>query len=225
MSAAGDLWVFGYGSLMWRPGFEFVSRHPARLIGYHRAFCISSTHHRGNARRPGLVLGLDRGGTCRGIVYRIAAADRDSVLAYLRKRELINGVYIERHMPVLLRDGSHEHVFAVCYVAERAHPSYVGHLPLAVRAHQIRGARGISGANLDYLVSTVADLRARGIREPDLERLAAIAGVHTGRLMRPDHTSPVSEGIRRAVCCLPDPALRLRPADRRRFLYRLKLRG
>ena len=95
MSVEHDLWVFGYGSLMWRPDFAFAERHRARLDGYHRCFCITSTHHRGSHARPGLVLGLDRGGTCEGVVYRVAAGQAAHVRAYLRRRELINGVYRE----------------------------------------------------------------------------------------------------------------------------------
>src|ERR1700748_1582132 len=92
----GDLWVFGYGSLMWRPGFEFVERIPARLIGLHRALCVYSFVHRGTPERPGLVLGLDRGGMCRGIAFRVSAALRDQTVAYLRAREQVTTVYLER---------------------------------------------------------------------------------------------------------------------------------
>jgi glutathione-specific gamma-glutamylcyclotransferase len=99
------LWIFGYGSLMWRPDFAFIERQPARLTGYHRCFCITSTHHRGTAERPGLVLGLDRGGYCAGVAYRVAAEDEACVLAYLRKRELVNGVYREARSTVDLGDG------------------------------------------------------------------------------------------------------------------------
>ena len=97
--APHDLWIFGYGSLMWRPGFTHAERARARLDGYHRAFCISSTHHRGDALRPGLVLGLDRGGACEGVAYRVPAAEARTVLAYLRERELISGVYREAQLP------------------------------------------------------------------------------------------------------------------------------
>ncbi|MEQ1648211.1 MAG: gamma-glutamylcyclotransferase [Hyphomicrobiaceae bacterium] len=224
-AAADDLWIFGYGSLMWRPGFAFVERSSARLDGFHRAFCISSTHHRGTHARPGLVLGLDRGQSCHGVVYRVTAVEKHAVISYLRARELISGVYREMRLPVTLLDGSHREVSALTYVVERCHPSYVGVLPLTVQAHQIRGAQGISGANLDYLVNTVAHLRRSSVRERDLERLVAIAGHHALHFMRENLTSPASEGIRRAVCHQPDPARRMRPDARRRFLYRLKLTG
>lgn len=220
-----DLWIFGYGSLMWRPGFEFAESSRARLDGYHRAFCISSTHHRGNAQRPGLVLGLDRGGACEGVAYRIAGAEAAAILVYLRQRELVNGVYREARVPVLLRDGTHRHVTALAYIVERCHPSYTGVLPLSVQAHQIRGARGVSGDNLDYLLATVRHLTSAGIREPSLERLVTMSAPHAQRLMRDGHTCVSAAPIRRATAHLPDRALRLRRGDRTRFLYRLRLNG
>src|SRR5580704_12234670 len=93
--AAEDLWVFGYGSLMWRPGFDFIERTEARLAGAHRALCVYSFVHRGTPERPGLVLGLDRGGNCRGIAFRVAGAQRSRTLAYLRAREQVTAVYRE----------------------------------------------------------------------------------------------------------------------------------
>src|ERR1700676_2869036 len=93
--ATGDLWVFGYGSLMWGPGFGYLEGGPARLIGLHRALCVFSFVHRGTPERPGLVLGLDRGGMCRGIAYRVAAAARADTIGYLRGREQVNTLYLE----------------------------------------------------------------------------------------------------------------------------------
>ena len=135
MTTSSDIWIFGYGSLMWRPDFSFLERRGARLDGYHRSFCITSTHHRGTATRPGLVLGLDRGRSCEGVAYRVAAGSAKEVMNYLRKRELISGVYREARAMVQLDDAAHSSVSALAYIVERAHPSYAGHLPLSVRAH------------------------------------------------------------------------------------------
>lgn len=220
-----DIWIFGYGSLMWKPGFAYSESCRARLDGYHRAFCISSTHHRGNAARPGLVLGLDRGGACEGVVYRIAATEARTILAYLRKRELVNGVYREANVPVLLRDGSHRTVTALTYIVERCHPSYTGPLSLQAQAHQIRGACGISGNNLDYLLATVRHMNEAGIREPNLERLVTLSGPHASHLMRDGHTCISAAPIRRATSHLPDRARRMRRGERTRFLYRIRLNG
>jgi glutathione-specific gamma-glutamylcyclotransferase len=227
MSNAGDLWIFGYGSLMWRPGFEHVERVPALLTGYHRCFCITSTHHRGSPERPGLVLGLDRGGVCQGVVYRVAARDSAAVLSYLRVRELVNGVYREALAPMLLCDGSHRTVRAITYIVERAHPSYAGALSLARQAFLIRGARGLSGDNLDYLVNTVRHLQASGIRERDLERLVALAGPHVAQMIAltksKQLTSPCAAAIRKTVSRVPLAIRRLPKGERRRFMYRMRL--
>jgi cation transport protein ChaC len=163
----GDLWVFGYGSLMWRPGFDFAERHGARLSGYRRALCISSHVHRGTPERPGLVLGLDRGGSCRGVAFRVAAAAADETLAYLRERELVTNVYLERRVMVRLETGSR--VEAVTYVVDRHHAQYAGGLDAEEAAHRVAGATGISGDNPDYVMNTVAHLRAMRIHDALLE--------------------------------------------------------
>jgi glutathione-specific gamma-glutamylcyclotransferase len=226
-STGNDLWVFGYGSLMWRPGFAFVERSPARLDGYHRCFCITSTHHRGSPERPGLVLGLDRGGMCEGVAYRVAALAADAVHDYLRVRELVNGVYREALAPVALHDGTGRGVMALAYIVERAHPSYAGALSLAHQAFMIRGARGLSGDNLDYLINTVRHLQTSGIRERALERLVALAGPHVAQmaaLRGPEQlVSPSAAAIRRSTMRLPLAIRRLPKGDRRRFMYRLRL--
>ena len=143
------LWVFGYGSLMWQPGFPYVEARRARLEGYARAFCIYSLHYRGTRERPGLVLGLARGGTCDGIAFRVADQDASAVRAYLHARELIYGVYREATVPAeLTGPGQPETVDVLTYIAETSHPSFAGHLPLARRAAIIRAARGKAGSNL-----------------------------------------------------------------------------
>lgn len=172
------LWVFGYGSLMWQPGFPYVEARHARLEGYSRAFCIYSLHYRGTQLRPGLVLGLARGGTCDGIAFRVAAEDAARVRAYLHARELIYGVYREAMLPAgLIGPGDPETVNVLTYIAETGHPSFAGHLPLARRAAIIRAARGKAGSNLAYFAATLRKLQDLGIRQADLERLAVCAGV------------------------------------------------
>ncbi len=172
MDGAGDdLWVFGYGSLMWRPGFAYQERHRAHLHGYHRSLCIFSHVHRGTPDAPGLVLGLDRGGRCRGVAFRVATADRMTTIAYLRAREQITGVYLERHVNVRLDDG--RRVRALTYVANRDHAQYAGRLPPHDLLRLIKQGVGISGANPDYVRSTHAHLIEIGVSDPTLARIAA----------------------------------------------------
>ena len=128
---SGDLWVFGYGSLMWRPGFAYVEWVSARLIGLHRALCVYSFVHRGTPERPGLVLGLDRGGMCRGIGFRVAAAARVQTIGYLRGREQVTTVYLETMRQIELEDDTRRRVRALCYVVDRSHVQYAGRLTLA----------------------------------------------------------------------------------------------
>jgi glutathione-specific gamma-glutamylcyclotransferase len=163
----GDLWVFGYGSLMWRPGFDSEERQEARLSGYHRALCISSHVHRGTPERPGLVLGLDHGGSCRGIAFRVPAHLREPTIDYLRGRELVTNVYLERNVTIRLRQGGT--VTAVTYVADRNHHQYAGRLDPDQAAVRVIGAVGVSGDNPDYVMNTVAHLRAMRIHDSLLE--------------------------------------------------------
>jgi glutathione-specific gamma-glutamylcyclotransferase len=163
-----DFWVFAYGSLMWRPGFDFLEARPALLRGYHRAFCIASTHYRGSAERPGLVLGLDRGGACRGRVYRIAAEKAAPVARYLHEREMVTGVYDPRWVRVATAAGV---LTAVTYVADRAHPQYAGKLPAERIIGMIRRGVGTAGSNIDYLANTVRHLDELGIADGPLHRL------------------------------------------------------
>ena len=177
--AADDLWVFGYGSLMWRPGFAALDRVEARLIGAHRALCVYSFVHRGTPERPGLVLGLDRGGACRGVAYRVAAADRAATIAYLRAREQVTAVYRECMRRVWLGRKPAEAVSALCYMVDRGHPQYAGRLSLDQQLHHVRQGFGQSGANRDYVVATVAAMEALGLQETELHLLAErLKGTH-----------------------------------------------
>ena len=171
-----DLWVFAYGSLMWRPDFPFVERVEARLLGAHRALCVYSFVHRGTPERPGLVLGLDHGGTCRGIAYRVSAGDRADAVAYLRKREQVTSVYREVIRPIWLRRKPELRVPGLCYMVDRGHPQYAGRLSLEQQLHHVRQGHGISGANRDYVTATVAALEQLGYRETELHLLAQMLG-------------------------------------------------
>jgi len=174
-----DLWVFAYGSLIWRPGFTHAERVPARLIGAHRALCVYSFVHRGTPERPGLVLGLDHGGTCRGVAYRVTARRRAETLAYLREREQVTSVYIERLRPVVLIGHTEPRIPAVCYMVDRSHPQYAGKLGLAEQLHLVRHGHGKSGANRDYVLATVRALESMGCRDRELHLLAdRLHGIH-----------------------------------------------
>ena len=170
----GDLWIFGYGSLIWRPGFDYLEARRAKLIGEHRALCIYSFVHRGIPEKPGLVLGLDRGGACQGMAYRVAEARRDEIIAYLRAREQVTSVYREVVRSVWLDGDARERVSAIAYVADRGHEQYAGRLSLDEQLHLVRGGHGSSGANDEYVIETVTALEAMNIRDSQLHRLAAM---------------------------------------------------
>ena len=165
-----DLWVFGYGSLMWRPGFRFAERHRAQLHGYHRSLCIFSHVHRGTPEAPGLVLGLDRGGRCRGVAFRVAPEDTDPTITYLREREQATAVYLERHVRVQLDDG--RRVRALTFVADRRHAQYAGRLPEGDVMRLVRQGIGLSGANPDYVRATHEHLIEMGVSDRILARIA-----------------------------------------------------
>jgi cation transport protein ChaC len=171
-SSQADLWVFGYGSLMWRPGFEFIEQVPARLIGEHRALCVYSFDHRGTPEKPGLVLGLDRGGACRGIAFRVAAKLRAETIEYLRGREQTTHVYREVMRSVWLENEGRERVSALAYVVDRGHVQYAGRLTLADQLRYVQQGHGRSGNNRDYVLSTVKSIEAQGFRDPQLHQLA-----------------------------------------------------
>jgi len=167
----GDFWVFGYGSLMWRPGFAHVETRRARLHGFRRSLCVLSHVHRGTPDRPGLVLGLDRGGSCVGLAFRVPAQLRDEVVTYLRERELVTSVYVERELVVRLEAGPE--VTALGYVVDRAHPQYAGRMEVEAAVARVSGAVGQSGHNEEYVGNTVQHLKALGIRDHWLEQVAA----------------------------------------------------
>jgi glutathione-specific gamma-glutamylcyclotransferase len=223
MADAHDLWIFAYGSLMWRPGFEAEEVVHARLVGWRRSFCIYSRFHRGSDRRPGLVLGLDRGGMCEGIAFRVSASNARQTLRYLREREQVGSVYREALVPVTLLTGERPEVMALAFLVERAHPSYAGDLPLAEQAHVIRGGIGRSGNNIDYLASTLAHLAALGIRERPLERLQAIVGTFAARGPGDRHTRATATSMVRVFGRRPAHARRLKAEDLQRFCYRTVL--
>ncbi len=179
------LWVFGYGSLLWNPGFEHDDREIARLCGYARSFCMWSIHHRGTRERPGLVLALDaqRGACCDGLAFRVVPGGEAAALAGLRERELISAAYLEKTVTVRLADG--RRVDAVTFVVDPGHAQYCADLSAERQAQVIARARGGRGPNAEYLHNTVEHLRALGIRDDALERLAhrvrQIAGAAPGQ--------------------------------------------
>src|SRR3977135_1299227 len=142
--AAEDLWVFGYGSLIWRPGFDYLDRVPANIVGMHRSLCVYSFDHRGTPERPGLVLGLDFGGACRGIAYRVAAKERAATLIYLREREQTTAVYREMVRMTWLPGPAERRVDALCYVVDRGHVQYAGPLSHDRKLQIVRHAHGRS---------------------------------------------------------------------------------
>ncbi|KAG1651752.1 Glutathione-specific gamma-glutamylcyclotransferase [Nymphon striatum] len=156
-----DLWVFGYASLMWRPGFDYVEKQRARLSGYHRSLCIYSWEHRRHKTTyQGLVMGLDRGGACVGVAFRIANQNQDTVMAYLRERELVTNVYLERTGKIELQNG--EKISAVIYVADRNHKQYAGKLAPSDAANHVCGAVGKMGPNEDYVLNTAEHVKDLG---------------------------------------------------------------
>ena len=164
-------WVFGYGSLMWNPGFATPETRPARLHGWHRAFCIYSEHYRGTTAKPGLILGLLPGGACRGLAHRLPRETYEEVRRYLIVREIDNdGVYQEVIRPIHLADG--RTVWSLVYLADRRHRQFAGNLPFAKSIKLVRQGHGATGSNIDYVKNTVAHLSELGLRDRALEKLA-----------------------------------------------------
>lgn len=166
------LWVFGYASLLWNPGFRVAERRLATLNGYHRSFCMSSIHHRGTVERPGLVLALDEqaGGLCHGLALKVPDEEIEPTVAYLRERELISSAYVERLLPLQFEDGGT--VTALAYVIDPTHEQYVAGMSLEDQARTISAAVGGRGPNTDYLLNTAEHLRELGVEDADLDWLA-----------------------------------------------------
>lgn len=163
-------WVFGYGSLIWNPGFAHLGAHPALLRGAHRSLCIYSHLHRGTPERPGLVFGLVPGGSTRGMAFEVAEADWATVRDYLREREQANNVYREAWRPVVL--GTGRVVPALAFLVDLGHAQYAGRLPLETQRDLVRDAVGNAGPNVDYVRNTVQHLGRMGIRDRQLAMLA-----------------------------------------------------
>jgi glutathione-specific gamma-glutamylcyclotransferase len=188
LDASDQVWIFAYGSLMWRPGFAYAEAAPTRLHGYHRSLCIYSIVHRGTPEQPGLVLGLDRGGSCRGWAFRVDPERQAEILDYLDSRELVTDVYRRKRLPVTVGG---RRVVAWGYVVRREHPQYAGQLAPDRLLDLVRRGAGRSGRCRDYLLSTVSHLEAMGIVDGPLHVLAKTllaAGTE------PAHASPIAMG-------------------------------
>lgn len=172
----GDLWIFGYGSLMWDPGFQFLERSPAIVHGYHRAFCIYSSRWRGTPEQPGLVLGLDHGGACRGVAYLVAKAEVEATLKALWQREMRRRVYRPRLVQMRLPNKAAR---AFTFVADPRHPGYAGGLSLEQTARLVATCCGARGPNIEYLTRTIDHLAALGVHDHNLLRVhAAVRALH-----------------------------------------------
>jgi len=187
-----DFWIFAYGSLMWNPGFAFLESHPALIRGYHRAFCVESTHYRGTKEKPGLVLGLDRGGACRGRAYKVCRTEGKTVTDYLHEREMLSGIYEPRWLKATLlpvagspmevpspRPPPPRVVKAAAYVVDRRHESY-RRLPLEQIAEHILRGSGTTGTNVAYLENTVRHLDELGVADCSLHDLLRLVTARRG---------------------------------------------
>jgi cation transport protein ChaC len=182
-----DFWVFGYGSLMWNPGFKYEERRVGMLRGYHRSFCIYSHQYRGTPEKPGLVLGLDRGGCCRGVVYRVHAHSADEAWKYLWEREMNRDTYHPRRVHIATEGGIVE---ALAFVVRREHPQYAGKLAMDQLATCVIQGAGGRGTCRDYLANTVKHLDELGLTDGPLHDLLRLV---EKRCMGSDWETPVKE--------------------------------
>jgi cation transport protein ChaC len=169
LAPRGDLWIFGYASLMWSPGFRHTQKCAGKVHGYHRSFCVYSHRYRGTPKRPGLVMGLCRGGSCWGVAFRVSATQTPRVLANLYRREMRNRVYKPRFVRVRVRGG--RGIRALAFVADPEHRQFAGDLSIARTAHLIAHGRGMRGHNVDYLSYTLAHMHELGVRDPHLDNV------------------------------------------------------
>ena len=175
---AGDLWIFGYGSLMWSPGFRYAERRAAMVRGYHRALCILSSRYRGTPDRPGLVVGLCRGGSCWGMAFRVPAARVRRVLGALWRREMLHKVYVPTLVPVAVGPG--QRVRALAFVADTAHRQFVRELDLDGRARLVAQGVGQRGRCVDYIRNTLEHMLELGVTDPHLARVLEAADALCG---------------------------------------------
>lgn len=163
-------WVFGYGSLIWRPGFDYVTSQRALLRGAHRSLCVYSHHYRGTPENPGLVFGLVPGGSCSGMAFKVEADNWNAVYAYLQEREQVTGVYREAMRPIELSTG--ERVAALAFLVDEKHAQYAGRLDMEAQLRHVRHASGDMGPNADYVVNTAQHLREMNIGDRHLEEMS-----------------------------------------------------
>lgn len=166
-----DFWVFGYGSLIWNPGFDHIEACAAKIFGLHRTLCIHSWVHRGTQSHPGLVLGLDKGGSCRGMAFKVSSKKREKVISYLRERELVTNVYKEAWRQIHLANG--QTTKALTYIVDDLHPQYAGQMDIASQTGIVMSAKGKSGPNCEYILKTVDHLNSIAISDMRLEKIAA----------------------------------------------------
>jgi cation transport protein ChaC len=184
--AGAGWWVFAYGSLLWNPLFPFDDAKPAVLRGLHRHFCLWSLGTRGTVKVPGLVLGLDRGGSCRGVAYRLPARCARAELALLWRREMVVGSYKPRWLQVQQLHPGGRSLTALAFVVDRAHPQYAGRLAMARQAKALATAQGVFGSSADYLERARIALVTHGVVDPYLEKLAlAVARLRGTQTARP----------------------------------------
>ena len=164
-----DIWIFGYASLMWYPGFPFLESQTALLRGYHRALCIYSTRYRGTPQEPGLVMGLDRGGSCKGRAFLLAPADVPQVMEYLHKREMDTGTYAPKFLTIKLNSG--RKVKAYHFLVRRDHKQYAGKLSFDDTVRLVRNGVGPKGTSIEYLENTIDHLKTMGIYEDQLQKI------------------------------------------------------